>query len=118
MHTAALPAAGKARSPLVALQALGELPRSGRQPDTAPGPALAGIPAGSWGAARCSRRSGEPLGDSPTCPATGQGPFLPQLSPGAAPQPSGYRLAAGAAEHETQAWLGNSQREQSMPAPC
>lgn len=54
-----------------------KLLRSGREPDTAPGPTLAGIPAGSWGAARCSRQSGEPLGDSPTPPATGQGPFLP-----------------------------------------
>ena len=42
-------------------------------------------------------------------------PHCPQ---GAAPQPPGYRLAAGAAEHETQAWLGDSQGEQSMPARC
>lgn len=71
--------------PLVALQALSELLHLGREPDTTAGPALAGIPAGSWGPARCSQSSGEPLGDSSTSTAVGQGLFLPQLSPEAAP---------------------------------
>lgn len=43
------------------------------------------MPAGSWGLARCSESSGEPLGVSPTSTAIGQGLFLPQLSPEAAP---------------------------------
>lgn len=75
----------ESREPLVALQALRELLHLGREPDTTAGPALAGIPAGSWGPARCSQSSGEPLGDSPTSTAIGQGLFLPQLSPEAAP---------------------------------
>lgn len=87
----------------------------GKEPDSAPGPAPAGIGAGSWGAARCSQQSGEPLGDSPNPPATGQGPLLPVLSPqGLLPS----LLATGAAGDETQARLGDSQGEQRMPARC
>jgi len=56
-----------------------------REPDIAPGPALAGIPARSWGAARCSRRSGEPLGDPPTPPLPVKGHSSPSSPQGLLP---------------------------------